>query len=71
MSVYPTPAALIERIGRIRSVYEARNWRKKHQAEIDDLRVDDIAAVMTAYFARISGLNASSAAPNQPEETAK
>jgi len=48
-----TKVALLERISKIQNIYEAVNWLKKHQGEIDLLTTDEKAEVMAAYDKKV------------------
>lgn len=49
-------AKLIERIGEIGNVYEAKNWREKHKEEVNKLMLDDKNRVVKAYKDKLTEL---------------
>lgn len=49
--------ALVKRIGEFKNGIEAKNWKAKHQTEIDSLPAADKGEVMNVFFAKTRELN--------------
>ena len=58
---------ILERISKIQNIYEAANWLKKHQAEIDSLSANDKNNIMSAYNAQVEAIEA----PQEPPQSAQ